>query len=129
MSTRSILNISVWEIVCCARPFTNLTALAAAVTPPWVGFVGTLRGNAAVAQALRPFPQYLGGSGSNFENYGDSTYNALQLKLEKRVSHGLYLLTHYTWSKYITDANTGYTGQAPYSIRDAYHPSMDKTVA
>ena len=110
-------------------PVNSDAAVAAGIHSPWPGFVTALGSNATVAQALRPFPQYQGGNGSNSQNYGNSTYNAAQIKLEKRLSNGLYLLTHYTWSKYITDANTGYTGQAPYAIRDTYNTSMDKTVA
>ena len=108
---------------------TNPAAAAAGIAPPWNGFVATLGGNATVAQALRPFPQYLGGGGSNSQNYGNSTYNAAQIKIEKRASNGIYVLAHYTWSKYITDANTGYTGQAPFTLRNTYNPSLDKTVA
>ena len=109
-------------------PITSPAAAAAGIKVPWSGFVSTFGANATVVQALRPFPQYQGGSGSNSQNYGDSTYNAAQIKIEKRLSSGLYLLAHYTWSKYITDANTGYTGQAPYTLRNAYDPSLDKTV-
>lgn len=107
----------------------NPAAAAAGITAPWSGFTTTLRGNATVAQALRPFPQYQGGNGSDSQNFGDSTYHAAQISLEKRLSSGLYLMANYTWSKYITDANTGYTGQSPYTLRNIYDPSLDKTVA
>jgi hypothetical protein len=35
---------------------------------------------------------------------GNSTYNAFQGKLEKRFSHGLFLLNSFTWSKALDDA-------------------------
>ena len=67
-----------------------------------------------VAQALLPFPQYCSNLLGLNENAGNSTYHALQTKLEKRFSQGLYMLVSYTWSKLITDvqgtnpdANTG----------------------
>jgi outer membrane receptor protein involved in Fe transport len=41
---------------------------------------------------------------SNF-SAGFSTYHALQLKLEKRYSAGLYLLNSFTWSKAIDNAS------------------------
>ena len=53
-------------------------------------------------QVLRPFPQF-----STLTwvapNWGNSSYHALNLKLEKRYSAGLNLLVNYTWSKYIDD--------------------------
>ena len=63
---------------------------------------------------LRNMPQYDGASGSD-PNTADSFYHGLQLKLEKRFSKGLSLLTHYTWSKMIdtvsvTDGNLTWLG-------------------
>jgi hypothetical protein len=37
---------------------------------------------------------------------GNSNYNALQLRLDKRFSHGLSFQSSYTWSKAIDDAST-----------------------
>jgi len=37
--------------------------------------------------------------GDYFGNDADNKYNALQVKVEKRVSHGLQFLAHYTYSK------------------------------
>ncbi|MBI3207546.1 MAG: TonB-dependent receptor [Candidatus Solibacter usitatus] len=68
-------------------------AAAAGFTSPFAGFPGNL----SVAQALRPFPQYLSVS-SLFAGYGHSWYDALQAKVERRF--GAYqLLVNYTWSK------------------------------
>jgi outer membrane receptor protein involved in Fe transport len=54
-------------------------------------------------QLLRPFPQY--GSLSNSGHYaGVSNYNALELKLEKRLAGGGTLLGAYTFSKLMTNA-------------------------
>jgi len=54
-------------------------------------------------QARRPFQKFAGievayGAGS-------SSYNAMQLKVEKRYSGGLYLLNSFTWSKAIDNAS------------------------
>ena len=68
--------------------------------------------NNTVAQALRPFPQYLDIGGSNnsmcscLENLGISTYNALQVKLERRFRNGLNVLASYTYSKTLTNADS-----------------------
>lgn len=40
---------------------------------------------------------------TSIENRGNSTYHAFQLKAEKRVSHGLYFLSAFTYSKAIDD--------------------------
>jgi carboxypeptidase family protein/TonB-dependent receptor-like protein len=52
-------------------------------------------------QSRRPYPQY--GSFSNIVNRGNSSYNALQLKVQKRTSHGLMFLSAFTFSKSIND--------------------------
>ncbi len=59
-----------------------------------------------------PFPDF--GGGSYQVSYGDSTYHALQTKLEQQYANGLTFLLTYTWAKAMTDAgdllNGGSTG-------------------
>jgi len=63
--------------------------------------------NDTVGQLLLPFPQYQSISSSCcLENLGQSTYNALQAKLERRFRNGLNLLASYTFSKTLTDADS-----------------------
>jgi hypothetical protein len=53
-------------------------------------------------QARRPIPNF-----AYIEvafGAGNSTYNALQMKLEKRFSRGVYLLNSFTWSKALDNA-------------------------
>jgi TonB dependent receptor len=114
----------------------NSPAVAAAgFTQPWPGFAAALGTKATLAQALRPFPQYLVGYGYNSDNDGNSTYNAFQVKLEKRVSQGLYALVSYTYDKYITDANTtllATPGNNPANsgvVRDQDNRHLDKSIA
>ncbi|HUK48371.1 MAG TPA: TonB-dependent receptor [Terriglobales bacterium] len=82
------------------------------ITPAYVGTKGThlqvLRDpnqiptpQATYDASLAPYPQF--GTFAAIENRGDSTYNAFQLKVEKRTSHGLYLLSAFTYSKAIND--------------------------
>jgi hypothetical protein len=52
-------------------------------------------------QERRPYPQY-GGFGS-ITNAGSSTYNSFQVKLNKRWSNGLWLLSAFTYSKAYND--------------------------
>ena len=48
-------------------------------------------------QTRRPLPGYGPITYFQFDNF--STYNSLQMRFEKRFSHGLSLLASYTWSK------------------------------
>ncbi|MGH7996486.1 MAG: hypothetical protein ACREFX_09060, partial [Opitutaceae bacterium] len=67
----------------------------------------TWGGNGTVSQALRPFPQYgYINTDSYLQNVGQSTYEALEAKLEHRFSSGLNLLASYTFSKTLTDADS-----------------------
>jgi outer membrane receptor protein involved in Fe transport len=52
-------------------------------------------------QARRPFPQF--GGFTAITNIASSNYNSLQVKAEKRATHGLYLLSAFTYSKAIND--------------------------
>jgi outer membrane receptor protein involved in Fe transport len=73
---------------------------------PYAGWVEQMTGCApSVAQALRPFPQYCDNLQGLNENHGDSLYNSLQLKLEKRFSEGVYALVSYTLSKTMSSAS------------------------
>jgi Carboxypeptidase regulatory-like domain len=52
-------------------------------------------------QSRRPFPTF--GPFASIENRGNSGYNSLQVKVEKRASHGLFFLSSFTWGKAIND--------------------------
>jgi hypothetical protein len=58
---------------------------------------------------LRPYPQYADGSIGDYlapPNNGNSIYHSAQFKFEKRFSHGVSILAHYTISKLITDSDS-----------------------
>jgi hypothetical protein len=57
-------------------------------------------------QLLRPYPQFQNLSSQTLP-VADSSYHALQVKAEKRFSHGLQMLATYTWSKSIDDSSVG----------------------
>jgi Carboxypeptidase regulatory-like domain len=59
-----------------------------------------------IGQLLRPFPQYQDISTGTLENVGQSTFHALETKLERRFRNGLNLLASYTFSKTLTDADS-----------------------
>jgi Bacterial regulatory proteins, lacI family len=77
---------------------------AAGFGAPFPGFNTLWGGQATVAQALRRFPQF-GSVGELSPDYGDSSYQSLQLFAQKRLSHGLVLNVAYTFSKSIDDTN------------------------
>ncbi len=58
-------------------------------------------------QALRPFPQvgYIN-MDSYLQNVGQSSYDALEAKLERRFHNGLNVLVSYTFSRTETDADS-----------------------
>jgi Carboxypeptidase regulatory-like domain len=87
--------------------FTPGMASLDGVPAPYPGWAAQMTGCApSVAQALLPYPQYCGNIYGQNENDGNSTYNSLQAKLEKRLSKGLWSMVAYTWSKTITDADS-----------------------
>jgi hypothetical protein len=88
-------------------------AQAAGISAPFAGFSQLFGAQATVAQALRPFPQYQGVS-IVAAPYDNSTYNSLQIKVDKRFSHGLSGTFAYTHSKMLSDGveftTSNYTG-------------------
>jgi hypothetical protein len=108
-------------------------AIAAGVKLPYAGFNGPLN------QIFRPFPQY--GNFNQEDNSfspdrsGNSTYNAMQLQLNKRVSQGLTFLVSYTVSKNITDADSagpgvsGFIGTNSFIGENSYNRKAEKAVS
>ncbi|MFL6352653.1 MAG: TonB-dependent receptor domain-containing protein [Bryobacteraceae bacterium] len=60
-------------------------------------------------QLQLPFPQFTSFNADE-PPWANSIYNALQVRVEKRFSHGLQALVTYTWSKAIDDASTSAGG-------------------
>ncbi len=52
-------------------------------------------------QSRRPYPQY--GPFTDIVNRGNSSYNALEVKVERRLSNGLMFLSAFTYSKSLND--------------------------
>jgi len=102
-------------------PDTDLAlgpALLTKVANPFFGQIpasSSIGGPTVTAQQLlRPFPRFTNVALFR-NNIGNSSYEALQAKIEKRYSHGLTVTAAYTFSKLIDDAssvfsNTIFTG-------------------
>jgi hypothetical protein len=114
-------------------------ALLTRVANPFLGQVPTSSslGAATIAeqQLLRPFPRFT--TVALFrDNVGNSSYNAVAVKLEKRLSHGLTVNAAYTFSKLLDDASsvfsqTIFTGPVLNSIgpADAYNRHLEKDLS
>ena len=56
----------------------------------------------ARSQLVTPFPQYpVNGVTEQYTNAGESSYNSLNLRAQKRFTHGLVLIENFTYSKLI----------------------------
>ncbi len=83
---------------------TDPAVVAAGYTPPYASFATDLGAGATLAQALKLYPQYYS-VGVYQDHVGDSSYNALMIKVEKRFSNGLQFLTAFTASKTLTNVS------------------------
>ena len=79
-----------------ASTLAQAQAMFPNISMPYANFTGT------IAQALKPFPQYTTVS-SPWLDLGNSTYNALQLSLNRRLARGLTAMVNYTFSKQLDD--------------------------
>jgi len=63
-------------------------------------------------------------------NCDNSDYNSLQLKAQKRLSHGVDFLVTYTWSKAMDNGEGGYNFANNYDLRGDHGPAtFDRTNA
>ena len=104
-------------------PIDDPQVSAAGFGRPYPSFSGTLN------QALRIFPQYTGLNFTRSENVGNSSYHALQMKVEKEFEKGLWLLASYSWQKTLTDASSTLGSFFGSSARDHYNRSLEKALA
>jgi len=88
--------------------------------------------------AVEPFPQFNNGGGSNagvavhgFPG-GDSSYNSLQTKVQKRLTKHFTMLTSFTWSKLLTnDGNPplGFVGSHLGAPQDWRNLNIERAVS
>ena len=153
---RAITNNLVFEIAYAASkithvgiPDTNINQLTASqlalgpqllsqVANPCFGRVPAASsiGGATVslAQTLRPFPCFTTVSLYR-NNVGNTNYNALQAKIEQRLTKGLSYLIAYTRSKLIDEASSVFdatiqTGPvANFPVADSFNRSLERDVS
>ena len=90
---RTLLTSRLDSPVAASRGFNRL---------PYAGYSGAN----TVAQSLRPFPQF-GNIGALGVPLGESKYDSLQVKANKRYSHGLNLTATFTWQNERTNMGPG----------------------
>lgn len=88
----------------------------------------------SAAQLLKPYPEFTTVSLYR-NNVGNSSYNALYVRFEKRFSRGFSFLSSYTWSKLIDDASSVFdasvlTGPiANYPVADSFNRGRERDVS
>ncbi|MBL8208941.1 MAG: carboxypeptidase regulatory-like domain-containing protein, partial [Blastocatellia bacterium] len=96
---------------------------AAGFSKPYPSFPDNL----SLDRALRPFPQYanINTWSGNGDRSGHSTYHAAIIKMERRVSTGVYLQGSYVFSKLITNTDVVDSGGR---AMDHYNMRLEKSV-
>ncbi len=76
------------------------------ISAPYVGWASQMTScSPTVAQALVPYPMFCGRLTGQNEQHATSIYNSFQAKVERHLSHGLYVLGALTVQKMYTDAS------------------------
>ena len=89
------------------------TATGIQLTVPYAAYTAAagVNSSATIAHMLTWMPQY-SGSTDTWGNVANANYNAFQLSVSHRASHGLTLNVNYTYSHNIDDAGTQRSGWA-----------------
>lgn len=104
-------------------------ARAANIPIPYANFTDpSVQQNQTVAQALRPFPQYLDirTADQGGDKSGHSNYQALVVKAQRRLASGLTFQWSYVFSKILTDSDTYYANAG--LAEDQYNRGLEKSI-
>jgi hypothetical protein len=105
-------------------PITSAAAVARGFTKPYPSFPN----NGTVAQALRPFPEFNDGLAERWAPLGNSWYDSLQVKINKRTSHGLELTGAFTFQKEQALGTGGNPGAGGGGINDVFNRANQKSL-
>ncbi len=103
------------DLALLGRKISDPAVQARGFTLPYASFPQ----DSSLAQALRAYPQF-SSVGVQKAMIGNYWYDSLQVKLTKRLSHGLWLLGTYTWSKDLGTVNSEWGDAVP--VADASLP-------
>jgi hypothetical protein len=94
--------------------------LSQQVPNPFIGLVptGLTGANVARSQLLRPYPQFT--SVQATETNGESDYQALQARVERRMANGFTVQVAYAWSQAMTE--TGYLNDSDTTLERVISP-------
>jgi hypothetical protein len=114
------------------KSVTDPAVSAAGFGAPFANFVDLWGADdATLARALTPFPQY--STVSHFgpvfpynAPVGNSIYHSLQMKVEKRFSDGLFLLSSFTWAKKLTDSDSTWGAFFSAASRDTGNLRLER---
>ena len=108
------------------------------VANPYFGIIprSSSLGNPTIPQAqlLKPYPQFTNVTLFR-NNVGTTNYNAFQMKVEQRMSHGFSVLGSYTRSKLIDQASSVFdaaiiSGPTPnFPAADTYNRNLERDVS
>jgi carboxypeptidase family protein len=106
---------------------TSPAAVAAGIKVPYPAFTTSAQTSKTVAQALRPFPQYLNINVQNGggDKMGKSHYHAGVLKFNQRFSGGVTIQSSYTYSHIMTNADS-FSGSG--RSLDAARPELEWSI-
>jgi hypothetical protein len=102
----------------------SAAAAARGITKPYAAFPNS----ATVAQALRPFPMYNNALAVRWAPLGNNWYDALQVEVVKRTSHGLDLTSSFTWQKELALGSGGNPGAGGGGINDVFNRRNQKSL-
>lgn len=91
------------------RRIDDPQVVAAGYKSPYPNFIADWGAGATLARALRPFPHINGPVNNLYNPIGNSWYDSMQLKLDRRFGW-VTAEVNYTWSKALTDASGTQTG-------------------
>lgn len=89
---------------------STLTGFCAANSGVCPSYLSVFNTGQPLSTLLKPFP--FQSVSDNFPYTSNSNYNALQVSVNMRSSHGLTFMANYTWSRTIDDGGTFRTGYA-----------------
>jgi outer membrane receptor protein involved in Fe transport len=109
------------------------TGLNTLVTNPFYGQIATgqlAQPTVSRGQLLRPYPQFLDITAAN-QSGTSSRFNALEVMLQQRLSHGFSLQLAYTWSKMLDQGAGNFGGETLGGsvIQNYYNLSSEMSIS